>query len=124
MAVLTDRDVLGLMLANDKEPILSADTISALLERAQVRDDYNRLPGEDDYVPTYNLNVAAARGWRMKAARVAADYDLDVDQKGLTRSQMIKQMLQMANEYARLGAPMTRAFGADARRRQNVPYGW
>ena len=124
MAVLTDRDVLGLMLANDKEPILSADTISALLERAEVRDDHNRLPGEDDYVPTYNLNVAAARGWRMKAARVAADYDLDVDQKGLTRSQMIKQMLQMASEYARLGAPMTRAFGADQRRQRQAPYWW
>ena len=124
MATLTDRDVLGLMLANDKEPILTADTLTALLERAAVRDDHNRLPGDDGYVPTYNLNVAAARGWRMKAARVAADYDLDVDQKGLTRSQMIKQMLQMASEYARLGAPFTKTLGADARRRRYAPLGW
>ena len=124
MATLDDRDVLSSMLANDKEPILDADLISALLERAQTRDLRNRLPGEDDYEPTYNLNVAAARGWRMKAARVAADYDLNVDQKGLTRSQLIEQMLQMASAYARLGAPRTHQFGADVRRRQSVPLGW
>ena len=110
---MTDRDMLELMLANDTEPILDADTVTELLLRARVVDASNRWPTEDDYEDTYNLNIAAARGWRLKAARVAADYDLDVDGKGLSRSQMAEAMLKMASGYARLGGPRAYALSRE-----------
>jgi hypothetical protein len=102
---MTDRDVLELMLANDVEPILDVETIDELLARSLVRDSAARWPGEVGYEDTHDLNRAAARGWRMKAARVAGDYDLDVDGKGLKRSEMVASFLTMAKAYASLGRP-------------------
>jgi len=114
MAVLTQRALLETMLANDEEPILSEDVIETLLENAQVRDRNGVYPDQDGYDLTYNLNVAAARGWRLKAARVAADYDLDVDGKGLSRSQMVDQFLSMASAYAKLCGPRFRRLDTTA----------
>lgn len=108
------------MLANDVEPILGSTVIDELLERAQVTDALNQLPQDLGYTPTYDLNRAAARGWRLKAARVAADYDLDVSGKALSRSQMVAQLLQLASSYARLGGP--RSFALDRNEPRLVPW--
>lgn len=103
------------MLANDQEPILDADTITSLLERSLAVDKNGRYPGMTDYETTYDLHAAAARGWRMKASIVAASYDLNVDGKGLTRSQMIDQFLRMAREHARQRGITSRHLGREAR---------
>lgn len=105
------------MLANDRDPVLDGDTIETLLASAQVRDANGRFPTEEAYEPTYDLRIAASRGWRLKAARVAADYDLNTDGHGMTRSQMIDQFIKMADAYGRLGAPHVRSLGEPRRLR-------
>jgi hypothetical protein len=114
---LTERALLEAMLANDTEPVLDGDTIDTLLEDAKIRDRTGLYPDDNGYTTTYNLNVAAARGWRLKAARVAADYDLDVDGKGLNRSQMVDQFLTMASAYAKLVGPRYRRLDGRGLRR-------
>lgn len=52
----------------------------------------------------YDVNAAAAEVWRAKAANVAAYYDFSADGHSMSRSQMKKQFLEMADHYAGQGA--------------------
>lgn len=54
---------------------------------------------------TYDLPAAAADVWRMKAANVAKYYDFSTDNHSLSRSQLQKQFLTMAEYYAGQSAP-------------------
>lgn len=51
----------------------------------------------------YDLNKAAAEVWRQKAAHYAGRFDIKTDNHSLSRSQLIKQALQMAAFYDRQG---------------------
>lgn len=53
----------------------------------------------------YNLNMAAATIWTLKAAHVASKYDVSTDNHNLQRSQLIRQYKQMAQEYYDKGTP-------------------
>lgn len=54
---------------------------------------------------SYDINAAAADIWRQKAAHYAAAYDIRTDNHGLTRSQLMKQALEMADIYDEMGGP-------------------
>ncbi len=54
----------------------------------------------------YDMNAAAAAVWRDKAAYVAMSYDFSADGHSMSRSQMQKQYLQMADLYASKAAPV------------------
>jgi hypothetical protein len=54
---------------------------------------------------SYDLNAAAADVWRRKAARAAQAYDVSTDNHSLSRSQIMKHALQMADYYAGLAEP-------------------
>ena len=50
---------------------------------------------------SYNLNRAAAAGWRLKAAKVANRYDVDIDRyQKFMRSQLVKHCLKMAQQFS------------------------
>jgi hypothetical protein len=55
---------------------------------------------------SYNLNRAAALVWRTKAAHYAERFDVSTDNHRLTRSQLIKQCLDMAKAYEIEAGPM------------------
>lgn len=55
--------------------------------------------GTAAWTPSYDLEAAAAEGWRIKAARVASQYDFKSDGGTLSKSQVIKNFLRMADEY-------------------------
>lgn len=48
---------------------------------------------------SYDLNGAASDVWSQKASHYALAYDVSTDNHSLTRSQLIKNCLQMAKEY-------------------------
>lgn len=48
----------------------------------------------------YRINSAAADVWRMKAANVSAYYDFSTDNHKLSRSQITKQFLDMADYFS------------------------
>lgn len=60
--------------------------------------------GSDTWVPTWDLNYAAAEGWRRKAAKVAGSYDFSSGGDAFSRSQMVEACLSMAKMYAGRGA--------------------
>lgn len=69
-------------------------------------------PTEDeneDWIPTYDLNAAAADVWEEKAAVPAADYDFSADGGRYSRSQVYEQAMKQARYYRarRSGRTMT-----------------
>jgi hypothetical protein len=53
------------------------------------------------WVPTWDLNAAAAEGWRRKAAKAAAKFDFTTGDQQFSRSQVYAQCMSMAADYAR-----------------------
>jgi hypothetical protein len=64
------------------------------------------------WAPTYDLNAAAAEGWRWKAARVAGEFDFATDQQTFDRTGKHKQCLAMAEHYAKRISGSVRVKGA------------
>jgi hypothetical protein len=75
------------MVAYDSEPLLSEAELWSLLEQARRADSLGVAPGESAWVPTYNLNSAAARGWEMKAGKCAGEYQFETDGQIFLRHQ-------------------------------------
>lgn len=55
---------------------------------------------------SYDLNKAAAEIWKKKAAHYAEAYDVETDSHKLSRSQLIKQCMEMADLYSSMGGPV------------------
>ena len=55
----------------------------------------------------YDLYRTSADIWRQKAAQLARRYDVKTDNQGLTRSQLMKQALEMAQLYDGMAGPQT-----------------
>lgn len=53
-----------------------------------------------DWIPTYDLNAAAAQIWEEKAAVPAADFDFTADGGNYSRSQVFEQAMKQARRYA------------------------
>ena len=68
-------DELKLLTAWDTEPELTEDHLNVALADASLNDVDGRSPTDLEWVPTYDLNAAAAKVWLIKAARAAATVD-------------------------------------------------
>lgn len=53
------------------------------------------------WAPTYDLNAAAAEGWRWKAAKVVGEFDFGTDGQTFSRSQKQAGCLAMAERFAK-----------------------
>lgn len=51
------------------------------------------------WAPTYDLDAAAARGWRMKAGKAAGRFDFAEDGQQFTRSQIMAHCIGMADTF-------------------------
>lgn len=51
------------------------------------------------WAPTYDLDAAAARGWRMKAGKAAGRFDFAEDGQQFTRSQIVAHCHAMAEAF-------------------------
>lgn len=56
------------------------------------------------WTPTYDLHMAAAAAWRLKAAKLATQVDFSADGASFQLSQQRKSCLEMADVYAGKGA--------------------
>lgn len=53
----------------------------------------------DNWIPTYNLNMAAAQIWDEKAAAISNQYDFKADGGDYSRSQAFKHAMEQAKYY-------------------------
>ena len=89
------------MVAWDQLPTLTAVQVLDLLALASRVDVDGLTPGDDAWTPTYDLNAAAAEGWRWKAAAVAGQFDFVTDSQRFNRSQVVEMCLEMSDRYRR-----------------------
>lgn len=88
------------MVAADSEPTLEVDEVEDLLDLVKRADIHGLLPTDTDWIPTYDLNAAAAEGWRRKAGKVSGSNDFSVDGDSYSDSQQHAMCLEMAKSYA------------------------
>jgi len=60
-----------------------------------------------DWIPTYDLNAAAADVWAEKASVLSTDFDFNADGGSYTRSQAYEQAMKQQRHYASRRAPTT-----------------
>jgi hypothetical protein len=89
------------MVQASSAPSLSDAEVESLLHQARRADTYGLAPNATGWTPSYNLNAAAAEGWRRKAGKVAGEFDFSTDGQSFSRSQQYRACLDMAAQYAR-----------------------
>jgi len=90
------RAALARMCAATSPPPLTADDMTALVDIARRPDG------------TYNLNRAAAEGWRWKAGRIAGNYNLSIDGTTVNKGDLLDHCERMVKMYSRGGVALVR----------------
>lgn len=105
----TELDRLKMMAgeAHKTTPALDDDDLEFIADNyAKVRDSDGNAPTHDDYTDTYDLYVAAAEAWRMKAGQFAEEFDFEAEGGAFTRSQKYANALKQAQRYAAMAGQM------------------
>lgn len=92
------------MVAATSVPTLDAIEVGQLLDRARRADSSGLAPSDANWTPTWNLDAAAAEGWRWKAGKVAGAYTFGDAGATFSRSDMVKACMDMAKTYSSRGA--------------------
>lgn len=92
---------LELMVLADEDPALDPSQIEDLLNRARRPDPDTLVYGETGWAPTWDLDAAAAEGWRRKAGLAVARFNFAEDGQRFDRAQIYAHCLSMAEQYAR-----------------------
>jgi hypothetical protein len=100
------------MIAEPEETTYDDDALTEYIEACAVMDengedptylDHSTIPPtvtENEYwIPTYDLNAAAAEIWDEKAAAIQDQYDFTADGGSFHRSQSYEQACKMAAKY-------------------------
>ena len=87
------------MTAAAESPALTDQEITDLLTLWARPDSAGRLPGDTGWVPTYDLNGAAAEGWRWKAGKVAGNFNFAADGQTVSKAELIEHCLRMERRY-------------------------
>lgn len=95
----------------DANPALDENTLQTLLDDSLIPDQHGRWTDDGQYEETHDLNRAAGKGWRLKATRVATDYSIQIEGRGMSRSDMFTHFIALAKSYEAKAQP--RSFRAD-----------
>ena len=109
MDATTARALLEDLLQVEVAPALIVPEVDRLFARVALATDASgREPGEAGYVATHTARAVEAqvgRGWLMKAAKVAAQYEVGVGGgKTFKRDQQYRMCAEMAARYGAGGA--------------------
>lgn len=87
------------MVAYTEDPALASDQIETLLDDCRRPDIDGRGPDDDGWVGTYDLNAAAAEGYRQKAAKIAGRDPFTADGASFDRGKAASRLLELAKAY-------------------------
>lgn len=90
---------LASMVAADQRPALSPADLQDLLDEYRTADADGAWITDPGWVPTWDLNGAAAEGWRRKAARVATDFTFSADGASYDKGEVMAHCLAMAAAF-------------------------
>lgn len=87
------------MVAATYEPTLDVTELADLVDLARRPDADGNLPDATGWVPTWDLNYAAAEGWSWKAGKAAADFDYSDDAGSYSRSSVYDAAVEREKHY-------------------------
>lgn len=87
------------MVASDTDPTLTALDLERLLQECRRVDSYGRAWTAVDWEPTYNFNLAAAKGWEFKAGKCSDRFNFSSDVNSFQREQVFNHCLKMSDRY-------------------------
>ena len=93
-------DYLQLHVQFASDPVLTSDELIMLLACSKTLDSNQRGPTDPGYITTYDLPMAVASGWELKAAKVAGDYKESHEGLTLERQQVYEHCIDMAKKWA------------------------
>ena len=92
---------LARMIDAETDPVLTDEDMEDLLIKA-ARPDTNGLTREDaSWVPTWDLDSAAADGWLRKASKAVSRFSFAEDGQRFERAQIYAHCIRMQEMYAR-----------------------
>ena len=106
----------------DSDPKLETDELSALLTLARRVDAFGLPPSDAAWTQTYDLNAAAAEGWRWKAGKAAGQYDWTSTLQQFKPSQIAAACLAQAKVYAAKVSGAPSMPGSTAQTAGGVPF--
>jgi len=83
----------------DGFPEVVTALVEAFVDDAARPDSEGRLPSDEDWSPTFDLNAAVATVFETKAALVANRYDTATDGQTLNRSQLVAHFTALGRMY-------------------------
>lgn len=92
---------LTIMLQPTVTPTLTNGELAILLTDSKRNDVDGLEPDDAGWTPTWNLRAAAADGWMLKAAKAAADYDVEAGSVKANRTGVYEMCMRMADKYRR-----------------------
>jgi len=92
-----------LMVLAEDDPALSDEQIKDLVELARRPDASGLTALDGGWTPTWDLNFAAAEGWRRKAGIAAARFNFSEDGQNFQRAQIYAHCIAQAEAYASKG---------------------
>lgn len=92
---------LSRMVLADEEPALSTAQLEDCLVYARRPDSEGRGYSDTDWEPTWDLDAAAAEGWRRKASIAANRFNFAEDNQRFDRAQVYQHCAAQAEDYAR-----------------------
>lgn len=95
------RGKLELMVLADSDPALSVAQVDDILTYARRPDTFGYIYVDAEWTPTWDLDAAAAEGWRRKAGLAAARFTFAEDSQRFDRAQIYAHCLSQAEQYAR-----------------------
>lgn len=85
------------------DPQLSSEDLDDLIGVAARADEDGLYRGDDGWTETWDVNAAAAEGWRRKAARAVAKFDFAEDSQRFSRAQIFQHCKEQERSYADKG---------------------
>lgn len=90
---------LKMMTAPQADPKLTAPELQSCLDRSRVVDKNGKSPSETGWIPTYNLDYAAALAWETKAAKASEYFGFKADEQQFSPEKIYDHCQQMARKY-------------------------
>lgn len=106
-----ERRLRSMTAASSLELPLSDEEIEDLLSLARRPDILGYAPGEPEWEPTYDLDAAAAEGWRWKAGKTTTRVTVGASGSNVQQSDSFAFCMQMVAEFQ---AASSAASGAGA----------
>lgn len=94
-------DKLTLLCLAEDDPALDSDQLADITAFARRPDADGNVYGDTAWTPTYDIDAAAAEGWRRKAGLAAARFSFAADGQRFDRAQIYAHCIQQADFYAR-----------------------